>query len=300
MTRRFVTLDVFTTTPHAGNPLAVVLDSEGLDTEAMQAITREFALSETVFVLAPADASHRAAIRIFTPGRELPFAGHPTVGTAVLLALRDAAEGRLADIVVLEEPVGPVACAVTVKTPRIGHAVFTLPRLPEELEPPAAVPLIAGVLGLDRREIGFDAYVPSVFSAGVPFTFVPVSSLEALARVQLDTMLWSQAIRPADQPNAYAYCRATRETGHDFHARMFAPAMGVREDPATGAAVAAFAAVIMRFEQPGDGEHRFVIEQGYEMGRPSQIALELTVAEGSLASARIGGSAVMISEGVLL
>ncbi|KPF66290.1 phenazine biosynthesis protein PhzF [Bosea sp. AAP35] len=300
MTRRFVTLDVFTATPHAGNPLAVVLDSEGLDTEAMQAITREFALSETVFVLAPADASHRAALRIFTPGRELPFAGHPTVGTAVLLALRDAAEGRAADVIVLEEEVGLVPCAVSVTSPRIGHAVFTLPRLPEELGPPAALALIAGALGLDRREIGFDRHVPSVVSAGVAFTFVPVSSLDALERVRLDTTLWSQAIRPVDEPNAYAYCRRTRDAGHDFHARMFAPAMGVREDPATGAAVAAFADVIMRFEQPGDGEHRFVIEQGYEMGRPSQITLELTVAGGALVSARIGGAAVMISEGVLL
>ena len=101
MSRRFVTLDVFTTRPHAGNPLAVVLDSEGLDTAAMQAIAREFNLSETVFVAPPADPAHRAAIRIFTPGQELPFAGHPTVGTAALLALRDAAEGRAADRLVL-------------------------------------------------------------------------------------------------------------------------------------------------------------------------------------------------------
>lgn len=300
MARRFVTLDVFTTTRHAGNPLAVVLDSDGLDAAAMQTIAREFNLSETVFVSAPATPAHHAALRIFTPGRELPFAGHPTVGTAVLLALRDAAEGRAGGVVVLEEQVGLVPCAVSVTGPQVGHAVFTLPRLPEELEPAAPLPLIAGALGLDRREIGFDRHVPSVVSAGVPFTFVPVSSSEALERVRLDTTLWSQAIRPADQPNAYAYCRRTCDAGHDFHARMFAPAMGVREDPATGSAVAAFADVIMRFEQPGDGEHRFTIEQGYEMGRPSQITLELTVSDGALASARIGGSAVMISEGVLL
>lgn len=300
MTRRFVTLDVFTTTPHAGNPLAVVLDSDGLDTAAMQAIAREFNLSETVFVSAAADPAHRAALRIFTPSRELPFAGHPTVGTAVLLALRDAAEGRGPELIVLEEQVGLVPCAVSATDPRVGHAVFTLPRLPVQLEPAAALPLLAGALGLDRREIGFDRHVPSVVSAGVGFTFVPVSSLEALAGVRLDTTLWAQAIRPADQPNAFVYCRRTHHAGHDFHARMFAPAMGVREDPATGAAVAAFAGVIMRFEQPGDGEHRFTIEQGYEMGRPSQITLELAVADGALVSARIGGSAVMISEGVLL
>ena len=124
--------------------------------------------------------------------------------------------------------------------------------------------------------------------------------LEALERVHLETTLWSQAIRPADQPNAYAYCRQTRDAGHDFHARMFAPAMGVREDPATGSAVAAFADVIMRFEKPGDGEHRFTIEQGYEMGRASQIELGLRVAGGKLIEATIGGAAVVMSEGVLL
>lgn len=300
MARRFVTLDVFTTTPHAGNPLAVVLDADGLDTAAMQAIAREFNLSETVFVAAPAEPGHRAGLRIFTPGRELPFAGHPTVGAAVLLALRDAAEGRGGDVIVLEEQVGLVPCAVSVTSARTGHAIFTLPRLPQELEPPAALALIAGALGLDRREIGFDRHVPRVVSAGVAFTFVPVSSLEALGRVSLDTTLWSQAIRPADQPNAFAYCRQTRDAGHDFHARMFAPAMGVREDPATGSAVAAFADVIMRFEQPGDGDHRFTVEQGYEMGRPSQITLEMSVRKGALVSARIGGWAVMVSEGVLL
>lgn len=300
MSRRFVTLDVFTSQRHAGNPLAVVLDSDGLDTAAMQAITREFNLSETVFVLPAADPRHRAAIRIFTPGRELPFAGHPTVGTAALLALRDSVAGGVSEVIVIEEPVGPVACAVGVTDPGTGFAVFTLPQLPQEGEPAAALPLIAGALGLDRREIGFDGHVPTVFSAGVAFTFVPVSSLAALERVRLDTMLWSQAIRPADQPNAFAYCRQTREPGHDFHARMFAPALGISEDPATGAAVAALAGVIMRFEKPGDGEHRLVIEQGYEMGRPSQITLELTVAGGALVSARIGGSAVLVSEGVLL
>ncbi|KRE00282.1 phenazine biosynthesis protein PhzF [Bosea sp. Root381] len=300
MKRRFVTLDVFTTRRHAGNPLAVVLDSDGLDTVAMQAIAREFNLSETVFVATPAHKPHRAALRIFTPGRELPFAGHPTVGSAVLLALRDAAEGKARDVIILEEQVGLVTCAVSVSGPDVGNSVFTLPRLPDELGPPSSLPLIAGALGLDRREIGFDGHVPCVVSAGVAFTTVPVSSLAALERVRLDTTLWSQAIRPADQPNAYVYCRETRDAGHHFHARMFAPAMGVREDPATGSAAAAFAAIVMRFEKPGDGEHRFIIEQGYEMGRPSQITLELTVADGALASARIGGSAVLVSEGVLL
>ncbi|MBN9448399.1 MAG: PhzF family phenazine biosynthesis protein [Bosea sp.] len=300
MQRRFVTLDVFAARPHAGNPLAVVLDADGLDVAAMQAIAREFNLSETVFVLPPTDPAHRAALRIFTPERELPFAGHPTVGTAVLLALRDTAEGRPAALLVLEEKVGVVPCAVGCGSARSGYATFTLPRLPEEVEPAAALPLLAGALGLDRRDIGFDAHVPSVFSAGLGFTLVPVATRKALAEIRLDTSLWSQAMRPVGQENAFAYCRETAEAGHHFHARMFAPGMGVVEDPATGSAVAAFAGAVMRFERPGDGEHRLVIEQGYEIGRPSQIELGLSVVDGTLVSATIGGMAVVMSEGHLL
>jgi trans-2,3-dihydro-3-hydroxyanthranilate isomerase len=300
MKRRFVTLDVFTSRPHAGNPLAVVLDAEGLDTAAMQAIAREFNLSETVFVQPLEDAGHRAKVRIFTPGRELPFAGHPTIGTAVLLATRDAADGEAAELLVLQEEIGPVSCAVAVSDERSGRAVFTLPRLPEEIDRPGALALLAGALGLEKREIGFAAHEPSVFSAGLGFTFIPVCTLSALQRIRIDSGLWMQAMKPADNPAAFAYCRETAEAGHHYHARMFAPAMGIGEDPATGSAAAAFAGAIMKFDQPGDGEHRFVIEQGYEMGRPSQIMLELTVADGSLVSARIGGSAVVVSEGVLL
>ena len=300
MARRFVTLDVFTTTPHAGNPLAVVLDAEGLDTAAMQAITREFNLSETVFVSAAAAPGHRAALRIFTPGRELPFAGHPTVGTAVLLALRDATEGRPADLIVLEEQVGLVPCAVSVTGLRVGHAVFTLPRLPQELEPAAAPAQLAAALGLEEAMIGFDGHRAAVFSAGVPFTLVPVADLAAIGAIKLDLSCWDAIMKPAEHPNAFIYCRQTVETGHHYHARMFWPGAGIAEDPATGGAVAAFAGAIMAFDAPGDGEHRFTIEQGYEMERPSQITLELTVSGRALVSARIGGSAVMISEGVLL
>jgi trans-2,3-dihydro-3-hydroxyanthranilate isomerase len=121
-----------------------------------------------------------------------------------------------------------------------------------------------------------------------------------MGAIRLDLARWDGAMKPAAHPNAFVYCRQTAETGHHFHARMFWPGAGIAEDPATGGAVAAFAGAIMAFDAPADGEHRFVIEQGYEMGRPSQIALELTVAGGTLVSARIGGSAVVISEGVLL
>jgi trans-2,3-dihydro-3-hydroxyanthranilate isomerase len=300
MKRRFVTLDVFTTRRHAGNPLAVVLDSDGLDTTAMQAIAREFNLSETVFVAPPADTRHRAAIRIFTPGQELPFAGHPTVGTAVVLALRDAAEGRGADIITLEEKVGLVPCAVTVTDAISGRAVFTLPKLPERLEQVIPRPDLAEALGLGGGDIGFDVHEPSTFSGGVAFTFVPVQGRDAVAKARPAGEAFERAFAAAPHANALVYCRDTAEAGHHYHARMFWPEAGVIEDPATGGAAAAFAGAIMAFDQPGDGEHRFIIEQGYEMGRPSQIMLELSVAGGVLVSARIGGSAIIVSEGALL
>lgn len=297
MKRRFVTLDVFTTRRHAGNPLAVVLQSEGLDTEAMQAIAREFNLSETVFVFPPENPGHRAAIRIFTPGAELPFAGHPTVGSAVWLALSDEAEGAPTDLLVLEEKVGPVSCAVEVKGSHAGHAVFTLPRLPEQMGETAAAEVLAAALGVDREDIGFGTHLPAVFTAGVPYICIPVGSREAAAKARPDLGRWDAAMQGGA---AFVYSRETAETGHHFHARMFAPNIGVLEDPATGSAAAAFAGVVMAFDKPEDGDHRFVIEQGYEMGRPSQITLEMSVRDGALVSARIGGSAVVVSEGVLL
>jgi trans-2,3-dihydro-3-hydroxyanthranilate isomerase len=303
MSRRFVTLDVFTGSALAGNPLAVVLDAEGLNDHAMQAIAREFNLSETVFVRPPADAKNRAALRIFTPGRELPFAGHPTVGTAVLLAIRDhtdtaghVSHGHVAFD--LEEKVGLVPCSVEVADDGAGKAVFTLPKLPAEIGEPANDIALAAALSLKPGDIGYGLHKASVFSAGVGFTLVPVPSLDALARAKPDNAHW-KAIRPADHANAFVYTRDTGDPGLAYRARMFAPEMGVGEDPATGSAVAAFAGAVMAFDAPEDGEHRLTIGQGYEMGRPSQIELHLTVAGGRLVGAAIGGRAVIVSEGTL-
>src|SRR4051794_10214957 len=182
MPRRFVTLDVFTRERLAGNPLAVVLDSEGLDDAQMQAVAREFNLSETVFVGPPTDSRHRAQLRIFTPGRELPFAGHPTVGTAVLLALND--KTRPADAVAfgLEERVGIVPCVVEVEGEDRGHARFRVPRLPTIWGEGRDATEAAWALGLDPHEIGFGRHLPSRYSAGVNFDYVPVATLDVIGR----------------------------------------------------------------------------------------------------------------------
>src|SRR5262245_37965719 len=157
MRRRYFTLDVFTTQRFAGNPLAVVLDSGGLETPAMQAIAREFNLPETVFVDPPGDPKHRARVRIFTPGRELPFPGHPTVGAAVLLAHLDGSDA--AREIVLLEQVGPVVCKVQPGHGG-GHASFAIPKLPERLGPVPDAGKLAAALSLKESDIGIDGFVP--------------------------------------------------------------------------------------------------------------------------------------------
>ncbi len=298
MTRRFQTLDVFTETALAGNPLAVVLDADGLDDGRMQAIAAEFNLSETVFVLEPRDAVNSARVRIFTPKREVPFAGHPTVGAAALIAHLRASDLLAAqDLrIVLEEPIGDVVCVTRRRKGQALAAYFELPKLPQRLEdkPPSTVQ-IAASLGLELQDIGFDGHEPSVFSAGFPFLFVPVRSLDAIGRAAPGIMPWATK----DGPATFVYTRETERKGSAYHGRMFAGAWGIYEDPATGSAVAAFAGLVQAFDRPRDGKSMLTIEQGFEMGRPSLIALGLVIENGALVSATIGGSVVIISSGSL-
>lgn len=295
MARPFYTLDVFADRAYAGNPLAVVLDAQGLDASAMQSIAREFNLSETVFVFEPRNPINTAALRIFTPARELPFAGHPTVGTACLLAHLRARELLAAqDLrVVLEEPIGEVVCVARHRRGQALASYFTLPRRPEPAgDAPSAASLAAG-LGLAESDIGFGAHVPSVWGVGAPHIFVPVATPEALSRADPRKTAWG-----ADGgPSVYLYCSAGRER---FRARMFAGGWGIVEDPATGSAAASFAGVVMSFDPPGEGDHMLMIEQGVEMGRPSLISLGLEIDGGALRAATVGGSAVIVSEGRLL
>lgn len=293
MRRRFVTLDVFTQTRFAGNPLAVVLESDGLDGHAMQAIAREFNLPETVFVMQPANQNRRAMLRIFTPRAELPFAGHPTVGTAVLFGCMSGYNLGVHDLV-LEETIGPVGCTVEAQGRDHGRAHFVLPRLPERARGAVSPQEAATALSLKDDEIGFGT--PSRWSAGVPAHFIPVRDLDAIGRAAPAASFESVFGREGPAL-VYLYCGETTEPDHHFHARMFAPALGIPEDPATGAAAAAFAGVVMEVAHPGDGRHRLVIEQGYEMGRPSRIELGMTVTGGALTGATIGGEAVIVSEG---
>lgn len=297
--RNYLIYDVFTGDRLAGNPLAVVLDCEGLDLDAMQRIAREFNLSESVFVLPPENPRHRARIRIFTPDYEMPFAGHPTVGSAV--ALTELEDGKEDAIFVLEENIGPVRCAVN-RSQDGTFAEFDLAKLPEQLKLTADPEAIGAALGLGPHEIGFENHRVAFFSAGVPYVTIPVASLRAAAKARLNNDMWAQlAPKKSDWAFAspYVYCRETVHKESAFHVRMIVPGNPSYEDPATGSAAAAFAGAIMHFDRPGDGMTRCWIEQGLEMGRPSRIRLELDVEGGRLASARIGGQAVKVGEGKL-
>jgi trans-2,3-dihydro-3-hydroxyanthranilate isomerase len=290
-------LDVFTSERFGGNPLAVVLDADALDPARMQAIAREFNLSETIFVLEPNNRAHTARVRIFNPAAEMPFAGHPTVGCAALLGelKASAANGRGDALIVLEEGIGPVRVGVRLRPGSAPYAEFDAPKLPAEAGQAPAAERLAGAFGLIPAEIGFENHRPARYGAGNTFVFVPVSGLEAMAKVRVNSGQWDAVMQGGT--GAFLYCRQTVHTASAFHARMFAPHLGVIEDPATGSAAAAFAGVVHTFDELPDGLHKRVIEQGFEMGRPSLIDLSMQVEGGKLAGVRIGGHAVRVAEG---
>jgi trans-2,3-dihydro-3-hydroxyanthranilate isomerase len=298
--RFYEVFDVFAEKALAGNPLAVVHDCEGLNDARMQAIAREFNLSETVFIFPPANPAHEAAVRIFTPDYELPFAGHPTVGAAVSLARRRNTGDEADRLVAREEKVGIVRCGVILGD-NSAFAEFDLPRLPEKVDVRVEKEEAAAAIGLGTHEIGFENHVPGIWSAGTPYLLVPVHNLIAAAKVSIDPVYVTESLPHVDgRPlPIYVYCRETILFNSNYHARMFVTGANVYEDPATGSAAAAFAGMIQQNDKPVDGSSQWWVEQGMEMGRPSLIRLELDVNGQKLTGARIGGTAVKIAEGRL-
>ncbi|MEP1208717.1 MAG: PhzF family phenazine biosynthesis protein [Rhizobiaceae bacterium] len=298
MQRRFSIYDVFSDRTLAGNQLGVVYDCEGLDTAGMQAIARELNFSETVFLMPPEDPNHSARMRIFVPNNELPFAGHPTVGGAVALAVEKGLDSVGQGIVVLEENVGPVRCAVRFDA-AAPYAEFDLPVLSKSIEGPENKEAIAAALSLDSQEIGFENHVISNYSGGLPYTLVPVRDLSALADAKPVLNIWNQGFGVHDHNSAYVYCRETGGHDNHFRARMFAPDAGIPEDPATGSAVASLAGALINYDDLRDGLHVCRIEQGVEMGRPSLITLEMDIRDGEFVGGRIGGHAAEFARGTI-
>lgn len=293
-------LDVFTATKGGGNPLAVVESCAELNDTAMLKITRDFGLSETVFVLPPDNAMHSARLKIFTPADEVPFAGHPVIGTAIHIAQARAGDitGRQDSLIALETRAGVVRVAITLAPGQAPYAEFDSPVLPQPLPAVPDRDALSMALGLTNAEIGFENHVPSGYRVGLGFVLVPVHDLKVMSRIELDEQAW-QELLGRETTSLYVYCRDTWNESHHFHARAFAPFLGIPEDPATGSAAAALSGAITQFDNPPEGQHHYIIEQGYELKRPGKIHLELIMSGRRLTRVRIGGHAVGIEAGEL-
>jgi trans-2,3-dihydro-3-hydroxyanthranilate isomerase len=308
-TLSFILADVFTDRPFGGNPLAVFPRVAELSTETMQTIARELNLSETTFVFPPDRPDVTCSVRIFTPGSELPFAGHPTIGTALVLEavgalaeapnVRRAADG--ATEIVLGEGVGPVPVRLTRGGSGSGaaRAVLTSPRLPARVGTPPPAEVMARLLGLPVESLAGAALPAAGWSAGVPFLIIPLKDRAALSRIQLDTATWAAHLKGSATPQILAVT-LDPAGGRELHMRMFAPAMGIAEDPATGAAAAALPGFLAEHQRLPAGTTRWQLRQGDDMGRPSLLDLETDIAAGgALAAVRVGGTAVLIGRGSL-
>jgi trans-2,3-dihydro-3-hydroxyanthranilate isomerase len=296
MQRRYITVDVFTDRAFGGNPLAVVLDAGGLSTAQMQAIATEFNYSETTFVLPPQDSAHDAQVRIFTVRSEIPFAGHPNVGTAFVLATQAAKPpARLK----FEEKAGLVPVEILTGQGGVIGAELTAPQ-PLKRSTQLSGEQAAACLSLLAADVKTDRHPPQVASVGLPFLMVELSSREALRRAKPDAAAFGKTF-PCDGSDAvYFYTRDVPATEQplDLQARMFHPgSSGLSEDPATGSATAAAAALLADLDNTRDGELKLRIGQGVDMGRPSLLLTRIRKQSGAVISAHVGGGCVQMMEG---
>ena len=296
----FYTADVFTDTQFGGNQLAVLPDARGLTTEQMHAITREFNYSESTFVFPPDDPKHTRRVRIFTPGGEVPFAGHPTVGTAhVLAAIGEIPLTGSETRIVLEENVGPVPVLIRARDGKPDFAQLSVAMLPQVSEPPVSRSELAELLSLDVAALLDGAYAPQTVSCGLPFLLVPLRDRAAVARSRLRLDLWERSLQGTPSEMVMVFAADAERPGSDMRARMYGPSVSVMEDPATGSACACLAGYLAA-RTPRDGTLRWVVEQGFEMGRPSIIEIEADKSAGSITGVRVGGKTVLVAKGELL
>jgi trans-2,3-dihydro-3-hydroxyanthranilate isomerase len=300
MALRYTTLDVFTDRPFGGNPLAVFCDQPELPDAVMQDIAREFNLSETVFIVPPRDARALRRLRIFTPVMELPFAGHPTIGAVQVLV-----ESGIADLrggsgsFALELAVGLVPINVTRREKGPPFLQLTAARLPETQGTPPSAAELAQLLGLDQSDILTGRDCAQFYSCGTPYLFIPVRDRAALARAAPDASAFARVLRGGWTSMTYVFCRDPELPGSQIRARMFGPEVGVIEDAATGSAAAALAGYLADRDDTATGTLRWVVEQGFEMKRPSLLYVEADKSGGKVSAVRVGGTAVRMSEGTL-
>ncbi|HEX9565455.1 MAG TPA: PhzF family phenazine biosynthesis protein [Gemmatimonadaceae bacterium] len=294
---RYITADVFTSTRFGGNPLAVLPDGRGLNDAQMLAVTREFNYSETTFVFPPDDPRHTRRLRIWTPGGEVPFAGHPTVGTAfVLAAIGEIPILGTVTRIIFEEKVGPVPVVVRGEQGVPVFSQLSVAQLPEVGPPLPARAELAAALSLGEDDLMDGAWHPQVVSCGLPFGLVPLRDRRAVARARIRLDIWEKHLAGTPGEMVMVFAMDAEEAGHDVRARMFAPGLNVPEDPATGSACAALGGYLAMRDRR-EGTLRWVVEQGYEMGRPSILDVEADRSGGTITSVRVGGASVLVCEG---
>ena len=286
----FETWDVFTSEKFAGNQLAVIMDAQGLSSEEMQVITREFNLSETTFILPPEDQNNTAHVRIFTLGYEMPFAGHPTVGTAIAIARARGINDKL--MLELNAGLFPITLDMSGSE---AYASFANPNLQEIIGEAPTASALEAALSLPTGAIDNGRFAPKQISAGAAFIYAR-TTLENVRKARIDSVKFS-ALELKDTVGIYLYAEGGETHGATHHARMFAPDAGIPEDPATGSAAAGFPGHIIAGEDLTDGEHQWMIEQGFEMGRPSLIYATVEMKDGEVVSVSIGGNAVPVQKG---
>ena len=296
---RFVTLDVFTSVPFGGNQLAVFPDASGIPEDALINITREFNFAEVTFCYPPANPAHTKRVRIFTPAREIPFAGHPTVGTAIaLVTLGEAGKQSGAELkLVLEEGVGPIPVTVKTSPGAPAFAQFTTAKLAEVGPATPSRGALSEILMIDPEDILATPMAPQNVSCGLPFLMVPLRSVDAVSRSRVRMDKWETTLKSAWAPDMFVFAKKPEGGESHYHARMYGPGVNVPEDPATGSANACLAGYLGARTAQKDGTLVWTVDQGVEMGRPSRIEIEADKSGGEVTAIRVGGNAVMMSEG---
>ena len=296
MKYRYYICDVFTDTRFGGNQLAVLPHAVGLSTQQMQQIAREFNFSETTFVF-PSNAGHTRHVRIFTPAREIPFAGHPNVGTAFVLASAgEFGEIKSSLTVTFEEEGGLVSVTIQEAGGKVASCELTAPQS-LSFGKTLPVELVAAAISIDSKDVVTKTHGPQVASVGLPFIMVELRDRSVLERARI-SMSGFEALAAEDvMPDVYLYVRGT--DGFDIRARMFAPLSGVPEDPATGSANCALAGLLAHYSQDPNGSFSWRIAQGVEMGRPSTLIARAEKKDGVVQTTRIGGASVLVSEGTI-
>jgi trans-2,3-dihydro-3-hydroxyanthranilate isomerase len=297
---QFITADVFTNRPFTGNQVAVIPDASAIPEELLLPIAREFNYSETTFVYPPDDPAHTRRVRIFTPAAEIPFAGHPTIGTAVVLAAigeipLTGAETRI----VFEENVGPVPVVIRANDGVAVGAQLSVAKLPEFGPPPPARTTLASILSLEPSQLLGGASGPQAVSCGIPYLIVPVRDRAAVAAARIRMDIWESTLKRYWAPDVMVVARDPELDASDLHARVFVPGWAISEDPATGSCAASLAGYLAAREAAPNGTFRWVMEQGFEMGRPSILELEADKRAGEVVAVRVAGDAVVVSEGAM-